>query len=70
MTYDYDKFVHPLPGGYTVPKDTQLRRVESDRSKLEAFFTTLGDFVVPSSHLKTYYLAYDVETPPKEEEAE
>lgn len=67
MTYDYDKFVHPAPGGYTVPKDTQLRRVESDRSKLETFFTTLGDFAVPASHLKTYYLDHAVT---EKEEAE
>lgn len=67
MSYDYHMFVHPVPGGSIIPRDTQVRRVDSDRSKLETFFTTLGEFVAPKSHLKTYYLDYDITIPTEEE---
>lgn len=61
--YNYDKFVHPVSGGRTIPKDTQVRRVDQSRHFTETFFTTLGDFGVPSSSRKTYYLDYDITAP-------
>lgn len=60
MNYDYHKFVHPVPCGTTLPKGTQVRRMDLSKHFTETFFTTRGDFEVPASHSKTYYLDYDI----------
>lgn len=66
--YDHSKFVHPVPGGSIIPKGTQVYCVESAPHRVETFFTTLGDFVAPSSSAKTYYLTYDITKPKLPEE--
>lgn len=66
--YDHSKFVHPVPGGSIIPKDTQVYCVESAPHRVETFFTTLGDLVAPSSSAKTYYLTYDITAPELPEE--
>jgi hypothetical protein len=67
--YDYDKFVHPVPSGHTIPKGTPTRRADlAPNPPMETFFTMPGDFVVPSSHLTTYYLTYDITAPKLPEE--
>ena len=63
MSYDYYKFVHPVPGGFVIPKDTQVRRVDHNSHHTDTFFITLGELEVPSSSTKTYYLDRDIAVP-------
>lgn len=66
MSYDYHAFIHPVPCGSIIPKGTKARCVDQSPYFTESFFTTLGDFEIPYSGMKTYYLDYDIEaaTPP------
>lgn len=61
--YDYNMFVHPVPCGSIIPKGTKVRWVDQSPYFTESFFTTLGDFEVPYSGMKTYYLTYDITRP-------
>lgn len=59
MSYDYDKFVHPVPAGHVIQKGTQVRSVVTSGSE-ESFYTTQYSFRVPGSDTVMYYLDYDI----------
>lgn len=63
MSYDYHKFVHEVPVGYTIPRKTQVRYVDWQPPYLETFFTTLSDLPVGTMDEKKYYLDYDITKP-------
>lgn len=63
MSYDYDKFVHPVPAGYTIPKGTQVRHVGQMPFRTEMFFTVLSDFPIDTEDATEYYLDYDITRP-------
>ena len=65
--YNYDKFVHPVPEGYTIPKGTPTRSVYS-APPVEMFFTPLHDIPVESDDEAKYYLDYDITRPKLPEE--
>ena len=65
MSYDYHTFIHPVPCGTTVPKGTKMRCVDQSPYFTESFFTTMGDFEIPYSGMKTYYMDYDITLVPK-----
>lgn len=69
MSYDYDKFVHPVPEKYTILKGTQGRLESTYKGITDVlFFTALHDIpvlsnpeVTPFSGTeRTYYLDYDI----------
>lgn len=63
--YDYDKFMHLVPEGHTIPKGTPMRSVMSG---VETFFTAKYDFPVYDSNPVKYYLTYDITAPKLPEE--
>lgn len=68
MSYDHPKFVHPVPMGYTIPKGTVVRYVESlpfttETFTTETFFTAQHDYPVTASNEVKYYLDYDITKP-------
>ena len=63
MSYDYHKFVHPVPAGFTIPEGTQVRRVDSAPREAESFFIMPYDLQVGTSNRTTYYLDYDITRP-------
>ena len=65
--YDYDKFVHPVPSGHTIPKGTPTRSVYS-APPVEMFFTPLHDIPVESEDETKFYLDYDITRPKPPEE--
>lgn len=61
--YDYDKFVHPVPPGYTIPKGTPVYSEESAPHHVETFFPVQYDYLVGDSDEVKFYLDYDITAP-------
>ena len=62
--YDYDKFVHPAPPGYTIPAGTQVRLVSTTSPHHEeTFFVLRDDYLAHASRYGEYYLDYDFTKP-------
>lgn len=66
--YDYHKFVHLVPEGYTIPKDVGVRGIYTTQRPVETFFTPLHEIPVESDDEAKYYLDYDITRPKLPEE--
>ena len=60
MSYDYHMFIHPVPAGTIIPKDTKVRVVDPTPYGVETFFTTQHQYLVRYVGKKTFYLTYDI----------
>lgn len=61
--YGHDKFVHPVPTGYTIPAGTPVYCEESAPHPVETFFTLMSDYQVEASSEVKFYLTSDITKP-------